>query len=47
MHVVSIEEAMRLLNAGRIVNAKTIIALQWLQLHYTELKQDWLDVADS
>jgi len=47
VHVVSIEEAMRLLNAGRIVNAKTIIALQWLQLHYTELKQDWLDVADS
>lgn len=42
VHVLSIDEAMRLLDEGRIVNAKTIIALQWLQLNYTALKNDWL-----
>jgi len=44
VRVVSINEAMRHLQAGKIVNAKTIIALQWLQLNYTELKNDWLGV---
>ena len=46
VHVFSIDEAFRLLKTGKIVNAKTIIALQWLQLNYTELKSDWLGAAD-
>lgn len=45
VQVYSIDEALRLLQTGKIVNAKTIIALQWLQLNYTELKSDWLSAA--
>ena len=40
--VYSVDEAIGLLNAGKIVNAKTIIALQWLALNYARLKQHWL-----
>ncbi len=40
--VVGIEQALRMLKQGRIVNAKTIIALQWLALNYRDLKQKWL-----
>ena len=40
--VVSVSEAQSLLNEGRIVNAKTIIALQWLATNYDSLKQRWL-----
>ena len=36
-----INEALALLEKGRIVNAKTVIAMQWLSLHYTALKQRW------
>jgi ADP-ribose pyrophosphatase len=38
-----VDEAVRMLDEGRIVNAKTIIALHWLARHYTALKSDWLD----
>lgn len=37
VHVVSIERAVELLANGRIVNAKTIIALQWLALNKDRL----------
>ena len=37
-----VEEAVALLDAGRIVNAKTIIALQWIARHYASLKTRWL-----
>jgi len=37
----SIDEALALLDAGRIVNAKTIIALQWLALNRDRLMQRW------
>lgn len=47
VHVVAIDQAMDLLHAGKIVNAKTIIALQWLQLHYAELKRDWLETSNE
>ena len=36
-----VEDAVALLDEGRIVNAKTIIALQWLARHYPALKQRW------
>lgn len=40
--VVSIDEAASLLANGRIVNAKTIIALQWLATNYQSVKDRWL-----
>ena len=39
--VMPVEEAVALLDEGRIVNAKTIIALQWLARRYPSLKQRW------
>ena len=39
--VVSVDEALSLLREGRIVNAKTIIALQWLAANYEDLKRRW------
>jgi ADP-ribose pyrophosphatase len=40
--VVSVMEALSLLHEGKIVNAKTIIALQWLASNYDEVKKRWL-----
>ena len=37
-----VSEAVALLDEGRIVNAKTIIALQWIARHYPSLKAQWL-----
>ncbi len=36
-----VEEAFSWLNAGRIQNGMTIIALQWLQLHHAEMRTKW------
>ena len=41
VHVMPVEEALSMLNSGRIVNAKTLIALQWLALHYGCVKRAW------
>jgi len=41
VHVMPVEEALSMLDAGRIVNGKTIIALQWLALHYDRVKAEW------
>jgi len=40
--VVSVSEALSLLREGKIVNAKTIIALQWLAGNYDKVKRRWL-----
>ena len=40
--VVSVNEALSLLHEGKIVNAKTIIALQWLASNYDSVKKRWL-----
>ena len=40
--VVSVDEALSLLADGKIVNAKTIIALQWLASNYEAVKKRWL-----
>ena len=40
--VVSVDEALALLGEGRIVNAKTIIALQWLASNYDKVRKRWL-----
>jgi len=37
VHVVSREEALKLLEQGKISNAATIIGLQWLQLNYKNI----------
>ena len=39
--VLPVEDAVALLDEGRIVNAKTIIALQWIARHYDSLKARW------
>ena len=40
--VVSVDDALSLLREGRIVNAKTIIALQWLASNYDKVRKRWL-----
>ena len=40
--VVSVDGAVSLLHEGKIVNAKTIIALQWLASNYESVKKRWL-----
>ena len=39
--VMPVPDAVALLDEGRIVNAKTIIALQWIARHYPSLKSRW------
>ncbi|XQW84183.1 ADP-ribose diphosphatase [Thalassotalea piscium] len=38
VHVLTREQAMALLNQGKITNAATIIGLQWLQLNYQHIR---------
>jgi len=40
--VVPVKEALSFLDEGKIANAKTIIALQWLAAHYDGIKHRWL-----
>ncbi|MGJ8692832.1 MAG: NUDIX domain-containing protein [Thalassotalea sp.] len=42
VHVVTREYALKLLAEGKILNAATIIGLQWLALNYQSLQQQWL-----
>ena len=46
VHAVSRKQAFAWLSEGRIDNAATIIALQWLQLHGDRLRRDWLKIED-
>ena len=39
--VTPIAEALALLEAGRIVNAKTVVALQWLALNRDRVERRW------
>ncbi|QUJ67874.1 ADP-ribose diphosphatase [Photobacterium sp. GJ3] len=41
VHVVSREQAYAWVVSGKIENAASIIALQWLQLHYQQLQAKW------
>ncbi|EFL92214.1 ADP-ribose pyrophosphatase [Candidatus Regiella insecticola LSR1] len=41
VHVVSREQAYRWVEEGVIDNAASIIALQWLALHFQALKEEW------
>lgn len=40
-HVVSADDAIAMINDGRINNAAAIIALQWLELNRTRLRAGW------
>lgn len=42
VHVVSREQAYQWVEEGRIDNAASVIALQWLQLHHQKLRNEWL-----
>jgi ADP-ribose pyrophosphatase len=42
LHIVSVNDAINLLQSGSINNAMTIIALQWFQLHKNILDAKWL-----
>ncbi len=42
VHVVDREDAYRMVQTGRINNASTIIGIQWLQLNYISVQQEWL-----
>ena len=41
VHVVSRKQAYQWVEEGKIDNAASVIALQWLQLHYQELINEW------
>lgn len=41
VHVVSRDQAYQWVEEGRIDNAASIIALQWLQLNYQKLRHEW------
>lgn len=41
VHVVSREQAYRWVEEGIIDNAASVIALQWLALHYEKLREEW------
>jgi len=41
VHVVSRELAYQWVEEGKIDNAASVIALQWLQLHYQDLRNEW------
>lgn len=41
VHVMSTAEAFALIDAGRLNNAMSLVALQWLQLHKKELCVKW------
>ncbi|AUJ80115.1 MULTISPECIES: ADP-ribose diphosphatase [Enterobacter] len=42
VHVVSREQAYQWVEEGKIDNAASVIALQWLQLHHQKLRNEWL-----
>ena len=41
VHVVSREQAYKWVEEGKIDNAASVIALQWMQLHYHNLRNEW------
>lgn len=41
VHVVSREQAYQWVEEGKIDNAASVIALQWLELHHEKLREEW------
>jgi ADP-ribose pyrophosphatase len=44
VHVFSVEQCRQMLEQGELINAHTVIAVQWLLLHHHQLQQRWLGV---
>lgn len=42
VHVVSREQAYQWVEEGKIDNAASVIALQWLELHHKKLRAEWI-----
>lgn len=42
VHVVTLEEALSLLGAGKIISASAIIAIQWLALNREQVRKQWI-----
>lgn len=42
VHVLSVDKALQYLSDGKLNNAHTIIAMQWLQLNRERIKRQWL-----
>lgn len=40
------EECFAMLEAGEIINASTVISLQWLQLHRARMRREWAGIHD-
>ncbi len=40
---IDVEDAFAMLDAGRIINAMTLIPLQWFRAHHEELRRRWLE----
>lgn len=45
VQIFSFEDAVNLLDHGKIVNAKTVIALQWLARYQSRISADWFEQA--
>jgi ADP-ribose pyrophosphatase len=41
VHIMSREQAWAELQAGTVINAPTLISLQWLQMNWQEIQQQW------
>jgi len=41
VHLIALDELWSKLDSGQLTNAHTLIAVQWLKLHYRELKSRW------
>ena len=41
VHLIQLDELWSKLDQGLLINAHTLIAVQWLKLHYQELKLRW------
>ncbi len=43
VHVISFKKAMQMIEQGQIRFAPAVIGLQWLALHYDEVRKNWLN----
>lgn len=44
--IYSAERCFAMLEAGEIINASSVISLQWLQLHRARIRRDWAGIYD-
>lgn len=44
---IAVEEAFKLMDAGRIVNSMTLIPMQWFRMNHDGLRAQWLEAGDE